>query len=220
MTNTDNEGYYKLDNAIDMYISEHNSKKVTFSKTGMAAVYTNLGKSLTMNLVQSMIISLILIFICMLFLVKNLKAALAGMVPLLFSMIFIFGFMGITGIALDIATVLIASITVGAGIDYSIHFVTAYQAFIRRGMPIDEAIRQTLSTSGKAIIINVVTIILGFLVLIFANLLPLQQFGILIAATMFISAFATLTLLPALISRFKIRLVSKKSLKNTNHKEE
>ncbi|MDD5509090.1 MAG: MMPL family transporter [Bacteroidales bacterium] len=220
MTNTDNEGYYALDQAIDQYITQHNSNKVTFYKAGMAAIYTNLGKSLTMNLIQSMVISLILIFICMLFLVKTFKAALAGMVPLLFSMIFIFGFMGVTGIALDIATVLIASITVGAGIDYSIHFVTAYQAFIRRGMSIDEAIHQTINTSGKAIIINVVTIILGFLVLIFANLLPLQQFGILIAVTMFISAFGAITLLPALISRFKIRLVSKKSSKNINTEEE
>ncbi len=121
--------------------------------------------------------------------------------------------MGISGIALDIATVLIASITVGAGIDYSIHFVNAYQGFIRQGMCINDALRHAINTSGKAILINVVTIILGFLVLIFANLLPLERFGILIAVTMFTSGFGAITLLPAFISRFKLKLVREKKNK-------
>lgn len=214
MVNVENKDYYRFDEALDEYISSHNSDQVIFAKSGMPAIYSSLGKSLFDNLIQSVIIALVLIFICMIFLVKSLKGALTGIVPLIFSMLFVFGFMGAFGIALDIATVLIASITVGAGIDYSIHFVTAYRNFIKNGSPVEEALTQTIRTSGKAIVINVVTIILGFLVLVFANLLPLQQFGILIACTMFVSAFAAITLMPALISLFKMKLVKNKYIKN------
>lgn len=210
MTNSDTKVYHEVNNDIDDYISKVKTPGVKFEKSGMPAIYSNLDESLIMNLIQSMILSLILIFICMLLLVKSFKGALVGMIPLLFSMAFIFGFMGIVGIALDIATVLIASITVGAGIDYSIHFVTTYRKFTKQGYPIDQAITETLTTSGKAIVINVATIILGFLVLVFANLLPLQQFGILIAVTMFTSGFAAITLLPAAISQFKITFVKNK----------
>lgn len=205
MTNSDTYIYHKINDGIDQYIKEVKNPKVTFEKTGMPAIYSNLDDSLILNLLESMVLSLLLIFICMLCLVKSFKGALVGMLPLLFSMAFIFGFMGIAGIALDIATVLIASITVGAGIDYSIHFVTAYRTFTKNGHSVNEAIAATLTTSGKAIVINVSTIILGFLVLVFANLIPLQQFGILIAVTMFTSGFAAITLLPSAISQFNLR---------------
>jgi hypothetical protein len=54
---------------------------------------------------------------------------------------------------------------------------------------------------------------LGFLVLIFANLMPLQQFGILIAVTMFCSGFGAITVLPSVISLFNMKLVNEKYIK-------
>lgn len=213
MTNSDTRIFHQVNDEIDRYISNIKTPGVHFEKTGMPAIYANLDDSLVLNLASSLVFSLILILICMLFLVKSFRGALTGMLPLLFSMAIIFGFMGFAGIALDIATVLIASITVGAGIDYSIHFVTTYRSFMRQGYAIDDAIRATLTSSGKAIVINVVTIILGFLVLNFANLIPLQQFGILIALTMLTSGFAALTLLPAAISQYKLTFIPKKKTK-------
>lgn len=213
MTNSDTRVFHEVNNAIDDYIASVKTPGVQFEKTGMPAIYANLDDSLVMNLASSLVFSLLLIFICMLFLVKSLRGALTGMLPLLFSMAIIFGFMGVAGIALDIATVLIASITVGAGIDYSIHFVTAYRSFMRQGLSINESISATLTSSGKAIVINVVTIMLGFLVLNFANLIPLQQFGILIALTMLTSGFAALTLLPAAISQYKLTFIRSKKIK-------
>lgn len=217
MVNVDTKEYHRIDNALDDYIGSVKTPGIVISKSGMPSVYANLDKSLMFNLIQSMVLSLLLIFITMILLIKSFKGAVTGIIPLVFTILCIFGFMGVMGIAIDIATVLIASITVGAGIDYSIHFVTTYRDYIRNGSEIDDAIRKTISTSGKAIVINVVTIMLGFLVLIFANLLPLQQFGILIAVTMFMSGFAAITILPAIISLLKLKLIKKtKILNKTN----
>jgi hydrophobe/amphiphile efflux-3 (HAE3) family protein len=213
MVNVDTKRYHEIDKALDDYIANIKDNSFTMVKTGMPSIYSSFDDNLMSNLYQSILLSIILIFICMLLLLKSIKGAIVGMIPLLMTMGFIFGFMGITGIALDIATVLIASITVGAGIDYAIHFITTYTYYIKNGFGVSEAIRETMITKGKAIIISVFTIMLGFLILVFANLLPLQQFGILIAVTMFCAGFGAITVLPAVISLFNMKLVKEKYIK-------
>jgi hypothetical protein len=54
--------------------------------------------------------------------------------------------------------------------------------------------------TGRAIVINVLSVTLGFLVLIFSDLVPLQRFGLLIGVTMLTSGFSTLTLLAAVMN--------------------
>lgn len=207
MQNVDAKRVHEIEAGINAYISNLETPDMSFGITGMQSVYAKLDASMMNNLIQSMILAFVFIFIAMIFLIGSVKGAFVGMLTLFFSIVFVFGFMGFTGIALDIATILIAGITVGIGIDYSIHFVTAYKNYILKGLDVDEAITNTIQTTGRAISINVFTIICGFLVLLFANLIPLQQFGILVAVTMFCSGFGAITLMPAVISLFKIKII-------------
>lgn len=213
IVNVDTKRYHELYNSLNDFIAVMNDGQSTVVQTGLPAIYSNFDDSLMKNLLQSMILAFLLILICMVFLVKSFKAALVGMIPLSFTMIVVFGFMGYAGIALDIATVLIESITVGAGIDYAIHFITEYKNQMKHGMEVDDAIKNTIKISGKSIIINVITIILGFLILVFANLLPLVNFGILIAICMFFSGLGAVTLLPAVVGTFKMKMIKKNNNK-------
>jgi hypothetical protein len=107
------------------------------------------------------------------------------------------------GVNLDIATAMIASMALGIGIDYAIHFVTRYriEVFLKNKQP-DEAIAETIHTTGRAIIFNALAVAAGFLVLIFSHFIPIMNIGWLVAATMIISSLVTIVLLPALISLF------------------
>ncbi len=107
--------------------------------------------------------------------------------------------MGVTGIPLDIATVLVASIALGIGIDYSIHVITHFNHVHKKTKNLHKAMEETIIISGRAIVINVLSVAAGFLVLIFSQLVPLQNFGILIALSMVGSGFGALTLLPVLL---------------------
>jgi len=209
MKNIEAQKMHHVNDTINNYLKSLSTPLLSFKATGLQSIYSNLNDSMMKNLIQSMILAFIFIFLTMLFLLRSVKGALIGMITLFFSVAFIFGFMGFTGIALDIATILIASVTVGIGIDYSIHFVSSYKMYLSQNYGIDEAIQNTIKTTGKAIVINVITIIMGFLVLLFANLIPLQQLGILIAVTMFCSGFGSITLMPSIISMFKIKLSKK-----------
>jgi len=215
MRNVETKRYKELFSSVNNLLSELNSPEVSFTQTGMPGIYSNFDDSLMKNLLQSLILALVLIFICMVVLLRSLRSSFVGMVPLLFTIIIIFGFMGITGIALDICTILIASITVGAGIDYAIHFITEYKHHILQGKSVEDAIAFAVRISGKPICINVITVMLGFLVLIFANLIPLLNFGILIAITMFFSGLGAITILPAVISLFKLKLVKESDIRIT-----
>ncbi len=206
MQNVDAQRVREINQSINQHLKTLEADDISFKVTGMQAIYSKLDESMLKNLTQSMILAFIFIFIAMIFLIGSIKGALVGMTTLFFAIVFIFGFMGFTGIPLDIATILIAGITVGIGIDYAIHFVTAYKNNIKGGSTIHEAISKTIKTTGRAILINVFTIICGFLVLLFANLIPLQQFGMLIAVTMFCSGIGAITLMPAIISLFKIKI--------------
>jgi hypothetical protein len=126
-------------------------------------------------------------------------SGLYAAVPIVASIIILFGFMGYTGIPLNIGTVLVASVAVGIGIDYSIHVISHFKDALRKGKTVVEALHQTISISGKAIVINLFSVSAGFLVLLFSKMVPLEYFGLLIALSMFASGLGALTLLPSIL---------------------
>ena len=64
-----------------------------------------------------------------------------GIVPILVTVSAVFGFMGFTGISLDVATVSVASIVLGIGIDYSIHTISSFNYYFKIKNDIDYAIK-------------------------------------------------------------------------------
>jgi hypothetical protein len=185
---------------IDEYLDRQNTDAFTMEQTGLHVIYRNLDESIVTTLYQSLAIALFLILVCMLILLRSPATALRGLIPIVFALLVIFGVMGWAGLPLDVVTVLIGSVSIGIGIDYSIHFAGRYREERKRSSGA-EALRRTMVTTGRAIIINMITVALGFLVLVFADLVPLQQFGALVALTMLSSATGALTLLPAALAK-------------------
>lgn len=189
----------KLIKSIDDYIKKINDPSVTFIQAGIPMIYRNLDDSIINSQIRSLIIALILVFISLVFLSHSITGGLIDLTPIVFTLMVIFGFMGFAKIPLDIATVLVGSISIGIGIDYSIHCVSRFRKEFEKSSSELEALDKTLETTGKAILINVLTVTMGFLVLVLAELVPLRRFGILVAITMVSSGIGAITLLPAII---------------------
>lgn len=187
---------------IQNYIKLINNHNYSFEFTGSAVVYQHLNQSLLKSQLISLIIAIIAIFICLLFLTNSLPESILGLVPIFLGLSILFGSMGILKIPLDVATVLIGSICVGIGIDYSIHFLNRYAIERKQNTP-EAALLTTIKYAGGAIIINVFTVMLGFLVLIFSNLVPVIRFGVLLGITMLSTGVGATILLPAIISKVK-----------------
>ncbi len=167
--------------------------------TGMPFINKKLSDNLLYSQIVSLIIALILVMTLVSFMLRSFVKGMYASLPVIVTIGIIYGVMGYSGIPLNIATVLVASIAMGIGIDYSIHFFSYFNHSKAKGNSVAEAITESISVSGKAIIINFISVSLGFLTLIFSNLVPMIYFGIIIALSMLGAAMGALTLLPSIL---------------------
>ena len=132
-------------------------------------------------------------------------SALCAVAPVLATIGGLFGLMGATGIELGIATSMFASLAVGVGVDFGIHFMHRFELERRAGLTEEEATRATFAKAGKALFWNAATLSAGFLVLIASSLKPNHNLGLLLAAATFLCCAWTFLLLPFLL-RCRIRV--------------
>ena len=184
---------------MNRFIKENSNKNCQIELTGMPSVYVKLSDSLIQSQFSSLVIAILFVLVIVGLIVRSPSMGVYATIPIVVTIAILFGFMGYAGIALDVATVLVASIALGIGIDYSIHIITHFNHSHAGKNTINEAVDETVMVSGKAIIINVISVAAGFLVLLFSQMVPLQNFGLLVAMSMFGSGLGALTLLPVIL---------------------
>ena len=171
--------------------------------TGLPPLFIQFEKELIKSQIQSVVLAIVVVLILLMLQLRSLIVGLLAMTPIVLTILVNFGVMSAFGLPLDNATMMIASIAIGIGIDYTIHFISRFKA----ELPIQdselEALERTLETTGKAILINTVAVMLGFAVLFFSEMLPIKRFGYLTALTMLVSAAGAITLFPAAVIGIK-----------------
>jgi hypothetical protein len=181
------------------YIATRFPKDVKVEIGGDALVEKSLNNLVVQSQLSSVAISLLMVFIILAIYYRSAIAGLIGLAPLSISILINFAVMGFAGIKLNIGTAMVASISVGIGIDYTIHYMAAYHnEFLLTGGKGD-FLRRTFLTSGKAILFNAVSVGAGFAVLCLSQFNILADLGLLIALTMGTSALVSLTVLPVLL---------------------
>ena len=88
----------------------------------------------------------------------------------------------------------------GVGIDYSVHFLWHLREYIREGDELEQAIANTMKVSGKGILFNGISVIVGFSVLMYSVFLPLKAFSVLIMASIGFCLIGGMAILPAMVS--------------------
>lgn len=195
----DNESKRKFADYMEKFIRENSSASCAIEVTGMPFIDLTMDRSLVWSQLGSLLIAWLIVILIVGVSMRSLMTGIYASVPILASIVILFGVMGFSGIPLNIATVLVASIALGIGIDYSIHVIAQFNHSSISGETINQALHQTISISGKAIVINVAAVSAGFLVLIFSEMVPLQYFGVLISLSMIGSGLGALTLLPVIL---------------------
>ena len=111
---------------------------------------------------------------------------------------FVLGGMGLLDVPLGIATSMFASLTVGIGVDFGIHFLHRYLSERGRGADDAEALMATVEKTGTALRWNALVLAAGFAVLSVSSLKPNHSLGLLLAAAMMACYVAALIFLPRL----------------------
>jgi predicted RND superfamily exporter protein len=124
-------------------------------------------------------------------------ARLMTMIPSLFAILCAFFLMRLTGIPLNIATILIGSTILGATENDQIHFFYHFQEGRSRGGTTAGALRHALLIAGRPILFATLINVSGFLALALSDLPPMRQFGIVSASAFVLALLADFTALPA-----------------------
>ncbi|KPA12730.1 RND transporter [Candidatus Magnetomorum sp. HK-1] len=185
--------------AIQEVISHKFDNKVTIISCGYGPLYVKLIKYIVESQVKSFFIALVVITFILALIYRSIFILLLAVIPNLFPIIFVLGFMGWMGIALDIATVTVAAIAISISVDDTIHFFFMFRKLINEGHDTASAVRKTILTSGKAIATTSILLMFGYLVFCFAGLQSMIYFGFLISITMIFALLCDLILLPSLI---------------------
>ena len=171
--------------------------------SGMLVLYNNVLKSLFRSQILTLSVVFLAIGAMFLLLFRSWRLALIGVMPTVASAAIILGLMGWAGIPLDIMTITIAAITIGIGVDDTIHYIHRISEEFALDGDYWAALRRSHATVGRAIYYTSVTITLGFSILVLSNFIPTIYFGALTGLAMVIALVANLTLLPLLIVQFK-----------------
>ena len=163
--------------------------------------------------VRGQIISLayasIIIFVIMSFVFRSLIGGILATLPMSLSVLLIFGVLGNFGIPLNMTTSLLTCILVGVGVDYSVHFLWHLREHIREGDTLEDAIANTMKVSGKGILFNGISVIVGFSVLMYSVFMPLKAFSVLIMASIAFCLIGGLAILPAMVSLIDPKFLSR-----------
>lgn len=149
--------------------------------------------------ISSLVTSIIGVGIIVCILIRSVALGLVSLVPLVFTVVLNFGIMGYSGIPLDAITSIIASLAIGIGIDYAIHYISRYRQELAYGQDVITALQNTGRSAGRGIFYNAIALIAGFLVLTFSHFRAISVFGYLIAVTMVISSLSALIVVPLLL---------------------
>lgn len=167
---------------------------------GLFVLLTFLIESLLRDQIVSFLIAAIGIAAMMTVAFRSWRMALVCMIPNLFPIAIVVGTMGVLGLPINIATAMIASVSMGLTVDNSIHYLTAYRHARNAGASRHDAVTQTQATVGRALVFANVALVIGFIVLTLSHFIPLVYFGFLVSVAMLGGLGGNLFLLPLLLT--------------------
>lgn len=171
--------------------------------SGILVLYNNMLQSLFRSQILSLGAVFLAILLMFLLLFRSVKLALIALVPNLVAVPLVLGLMGGLDIPLDFMTITIAAISIGIGVDDTIHYVHRFGKEVKVDWDYQAAVSRSHDSIGRAMYYTTVTITIGFSILILSKFVPTIYFGILTAFAMLIALIANFTVLPVLLVRLR-----------------
>jgi predicted RND superfamily exporter protein len=202
------DGRYSVEKVVieaaQDYLDQHfNAPGIKAHLSGRVNVDYHWIKRLGESHVVSVAISLLLVWLMATISFRSAVAGTIALLPVVTTILMIYAVMGFSGIWLSIGTSMFAAISIGLGVDFSIHTIERLQTLLRdTRLSMDEAILRLYPSTGRALLFNFAALALGFGVLTTSKVVVLHEFGVLVAVAIATSFLSSMTVLPALVKVF------------------
>jgi predicted RND superfamily exporter protein len=165
---------------------------------GSSLIDKEISQSVKTGQYYSLLFAFVAILLLLSLIFRSFTAGLIGSLPLVFAVFCTFGLMGWIGIELNIVTALLSSISIGLGVDFTIHVFWRLKSELLQTNDWQEAIGNTIRSIGRGITINAFSVMLGFSVLFLSAFPLIQSFAFLIIISLLLCLISALALVPAL----------------------
>ncbi|MFL2958783.1 MAG: RND family transporter [Candidatus Thalassarchaeaceae archaeon] len=155
---------------------------------------------LVVSQVESTAISLLVSIFVLFLLTRRLGQSLVVILPVGLAGAWVVGSMAMLGLNWNVLTIMITALTIGLGIDYSIHVWRRFEKNRSSGMGVWDSMREMYATTGTALLMSAGTTICGFLVLMLSPIPVISDFGIVSSIAVAFSLILSLIVLPVLLA--------------------
>lgn len=165
---------------------------------GLSLTDKEISASVQSGQYYSLLFALVAIFFLLSLIFKSWTAGWLGSIPLVFAVLCTFGLMGWLGIELNIVTALLSSISIGLGVDFSIHVFWRLKHELALNPNWLVSVPSAILGIGRGISINAISVMVGFSVLFLSSFPFIQSFALLIILSLFLCLISALVLIPTL----------------------
>ena len=193
--------YFKEKDALlyQFFIDEGLDETFNFKLTGSAYLIDRSNAVLSSNLLWGLFAAFALISLLIGIISRSLKTLAVVMLVNIVPLIGIAGIMGFLGINLKISTSVIFTIAFGIAVDDAIHFMSKYRLALREHKSHVFSLRNTYLSTGRAIVVTTIILIVGFFSLLFSEFLGTYYIGLLVSGTLVLALITVLFVLPPLL---------------------
>lgn len=208
LTSGDNQHMSNVVQWVDDYLKKSPPPEgITVGWAGKAYLNIVWQEAMVTGMLESLLSSFVVVFVMMMVLFRSLKYGILAMLPLTFTITFIYGLIGWMGKDYDMPIAVLSALTLGLSIDFAIHFLQRTREIHKRTHSASQTLSEMFQEPARAIARNAIVIAIGFTPLLFAPLVPYVTVGIFLASIMAASALVTLILLPSIITTASHRVL-------------
>jgi uncharacterized protein len=168
--------------------------------TGLSVLISDLMGNIVPTQLETSGLALILCLLVLIIVFKSISFGVVTLVVVLCGMSAEMAFLYVVGWPLDIMTVTVASLVIGAGIDFGIHITHRFrEQHYDRGLPLEDSVQTTVRHVGRALIAGGLTTVGVFGILGISTMMPLRHFGWTVAVGLIFCLLGSLLVLPSLL---------------------
>lgn len=172
----------------------------TVTLTGKIKLFVQIIANALTTMAKSYSFALVIITLLMIILIGRIRIGLMSMVANITPIVCILGIMGVLSIPLDLSTMLVGSLVLGIVVDDTIHFLHHFRRAFAEYHDVEQAVRETLLTTGRALFITTVVLCGGFFIYTIAYLANNVRYGIICGCAVILALVADFFLVPSLLA--------------------
>lgn len=192
--------YMPLLKKIEIRFETELGDRAAISTTGVMRLFASTVTAAAHSMGQGYLTAAVTITFMMICLLGSVHMGLISMIPNLAPVVLVMGLMYWTGLPLDVFTMMIGAIALGLAVDDTVHFMNGFNRYFREGKSVKEAVRKTLHTSGRAMLVTTMVLTIGFFIYIFAFMENLVRFGLITGLTILLALLADFFCVPAIMT--------------------